>query len=115
VQESERLRSSSLKSTFLRDKFRGVRPIVSAEHHNALAAKAPESNESFRKIFPPDASQTAAGAPVGRVEADRKIVRASLRLSCRIFRKFLLGKPQKICIERRDSIRSFSCSVSSPK
>jgi hypothetical protein len=81
----------------------------------SLLRRAPEFNESSRKIFPPDASQTAAGAPVGRVEADRKMVRASLRLSWRIFRKFLLGKPQKICIERRDSIRSVSCSVSSPK
>ena len=33
------------------------------------------------------------------------MIRASLRLSQRIFRKFLLGKPRKICIERRDSIR----------
>jgi hypothetical protein len=34
-----------------------------------LLRRAPEFNESSRKIFPPDASQTAAGAPVGRVEA----------------------------------------------
>ena len=102
---SEPSPSSSLKRTRPKREL-AVLGLLAAEHHGRIELLSPRG---FAEGTSPPGNafvESLRRRWSRRCRADHEMVRASLRLSQCIFRKFLLGKPRKICIERRDSIGS---------